>query len=82
MAIGKSSIQKRVAKAAEPAAEVKAPAAAPKAQPAPQPAPVAPVDTAVLANVAPETVEAMVGHKEDAKIEHVQVGQKMPNYLL
>ena len=40
------------------------------------------IDTAVLANVAPETVEAMVGHKEDAKIEHVQVGQKMPNYLL
>ena len=38
--------------------------------------------TAVLANVAPETVEAVVGHKEDAKVEHVQVGQKMPHYLL
>ena len=38
--------------------------------------------TAVLSSVAPETVEAVVGHKEDAKVEHVQVGQKMPNYLL
>ena len=47
--------------------------AAPKAE---QPA------TAVLSNVAPETVEAVVGHKEGEKVEHVQVGQKMPNYLL
>jgi hypothetical protein len=38
--------------------------------------------TAVLSNVAPETVEAVVGHKEGEKVEHVQVGQKMPNYLL
>ena len=38
--------------------------------------------TAVLSNVSPETVEAVVGHKENAKVEHVQVGQKMPHYLL
>ena len=37
---------------------------------------------AVLANVAPVTVEAVVGHKENAKVKHVQVGQKMPHYLL
>ena len=74
----------------EASAESKKPAAprksaASKAEaPAPQAAPAEPaaVDTAVLANVAPETVEAVVGHKEDAKVEHVQVGQKMPNYLL
>ena len=41
-----------------------------------------PVETAVLANVAPETVEAVIGHKENAKVEKVQIGQKMPSYLL
>ena len=40
------------------------------------------VDTAVLANVAPETVEAVLGHKEDTKYEKVQIGQKMPDFLL
>ena len=75
---------------AAPKAPAKRKTAASKAEaPAPQAMPIetaavetAAVDTAVLANVAPETVEAVVGHKEDAKVEHVQVGQKMPNYLL
>ena len=40
------------------------------------------VDTAVLANVSPETVAAVIGHKEDEKYEKVQIGQKMPNFLL
>ena len=38
--------------------------------------------TAVLSNVAPETVEAVVGHKEDTPSDKVQIGQKMPHYLL
>ena len=61
--------------------------AAPKAEPkkeAPVETPVeAPVvETAVLANVSPETVAAVIGHKEDAKYEKVQIGQKMPDFLL
>jgi hypothetical protein len=40
------------------------------------------VETTVLSNVAPETVEAVIGHKENAKVEKVQIGQKMPSYLL
>ena len=40
------------------------------------------VDTAVLTNVAPETVAAVIGHKEDEKYEKVQIGQKMPDFLL
>ena len=40
------------------------------------------VDTAVLANVSPETVAAVIGHKEDEKYEKVQIGGKMPNFLL
>ena len=53
---------------------VEAPAepAKPKTEPA----------VAVLANVAPETVEAVIGHKEDQGSDKVQVGQKMPHYLL
>ena len=40
------------------------------------------VDTAVLANVSPETVAAVIGHKEDEKYEKVQIGGKMPTFLL
>ena len=40
------------------------------------------VETAVLTNVAPETVEKVIGHKEDEKYEKVQIGQKMPNFLM
>ena len=55
--------------------------AAPKAEPVKETA--APVvETAVLANVSPETVAAVIGHKEDEKYEKVQIGQKMPDFLL
>jgi hypothetical protein len=40
------------------------------------------VETAVLANVSPETVAAVIGHDEKKPAEKVQIGQKMPNYLL
>ena len=54
--------------------------AAPKAAAPKVEAPV--VETAVLANVSPETVAAVIGHKEDEKYEKVQIGQKMPDFLL
>ena len=54
--------------------------AEPKAETAPVETPV--VETAVLSNVAPETVAAVIGHKEDEKYEKVQIGQKMPDFLL
>ena len=79
---------KAPAKKASTAPKAKAPTA-PKKAPAKKPvAPVeAPVEepkveTTVLANVAPETVEAVIGHKEDEKYEKVQIGQKMPDFLL
>ena len=53
---------------------------APKVEATPVEAPV--VETAVLTNVAPETVAAVIGHKEDEKYEKVQIGQKMPDFLL
>jgi hypothetical protein len=40
------------------------------------------VETAVLANVSPETVAAVIGHDEKKPSDKVQVGQKMPHYLL
>jgi hypothetical protein len=106
MALGKASIEKRVAKAAEPAAEeVKAVESAPvevevkpaqkktttkkttsctaKKAPAKKPAaPKAEPTTGVIANVSPEVVEKVVGHEENAEVEHVQIGTRMPSYLL
>ena len=40
------------------------------------------VDTAVIANIAPETVAAVIGHKENTGFEKVQIGEKMPVHLL
>ncbi len=40
------------------------------------------VEAAVLANVSPETVKAVIGHAENEKYEKVQIGQKMPDFLL
>lgn len=36
----------------------------------------------VLTNVSPEVVEAVVGHKEGEQVEHVQILDDMPSYLL
>ena len=96
MPIGKDSIKTRVAKVAPaevvdtPATEtveVKAPAkkAAPKKAAAPKAdAPVAApaVETAVLTNVAPETVAAVIGHDEKKAADKVKIGQKLPTHLL
>ena len=82
MPIGKDSITKRVAKTTPEekiAPELVATtAAAPVAAPVETPV----VETAVLTNVSPETVAAVIGHKEDEKYEKVQIGQKMPDFLL
>ncbi len=70
---------KKAASTAKKPAAVKPAAkkAAPKAE-----APVVEPATAVMGNVAPETVERVVGHAENAAVEHVQIGHKMPTHLL
>lgn len=97
MPIGKDSIQKRIAKTEEQTetAAPKAPArkrnTTPKAAKPAETAPAvqapaadaAPVSaTGVMANVAPETVEKVIGHEEGKGEKHVQLFDKMPNYLL
>jgi hypothetical protein len=73
MSLGKDSITKRVAK---PAQAAKAPA---KKAPAKK-APAAP-KAAVIANVAPETVQAVTGAPEGV-VKKVALGEAMPYYLL
>ena len=69
MPLGKDSIKKRVAKPAE-APTQKAPAkkAAPK--------------TAVVTNVAPETVEKVIARKEKDAVAKYSLGERLPYYLL
>ncbi len=43
---------------------------------------VAEVNTGVISNIAPETVEKVVGHKENDTVKKVSVGEEMPVYLL
>ena len=70
--------------------EVKAPAkkaapkkpAAPKAPKADAPVAAPAVETAVLTNVAPETVAAVIGHDEKKAADKVKIGQKLPAHLL
>jgi len=50
-------------------------------KPAPAETPAEPATT-VIANISPEVVEKVVGHEEGAATEHVQIGSKMPTYLL
>ena len=54
------------------------------AKPAAKKAPVktAEVKVGVIANVAPETVEKVVGHKENDAVEKVSIGEDMPVHLL
>ena len=40
------------------------------------------IDTAVIANIAPETVAAVIGHEEKSGFEKVQLGDKLPVHLL
>ena len=70
MSLGKSSIEKRVAKPATQSPAKKAPAkkAAPK--------------TTVIPNVAPETVEKVIAHKEGDSVVKFSLGENLPYYLL
>lgn len=74
--------------AAPKAPAKKAPAKKPATATAKKPAqkkPTAPkteVKEAVLSSVAPETVEAVIGHKENAKVETVKIGDELPIYLM
>jgi len=89
MPIGKDSITKRVAKietnevtqetvvtsVSEEKSEVKkAPAKKTSTKKAPT--------KAVLSNIAPETVEAVIGHKENKDFKKVEIGTDLPYYLL
>ena len=93
MPIGKDSITKRVAKVDTTAVETEKPAVAPKATAkkpatkttttttAKKPAAKKPATT-VIANVAPETVEAVIGHKENKEPQKVEIGTDLPYFLL
>ena len=89
MPIGKDSITKRVAKAEAvteaPVAEVVDTATpvveAIKKTPAKKTSSTKASKT-VIANIAPETVEAVIGHKEKKDIEKVEIGTALPYYLL
>ncbi len=80
----KKAPAKKTASAADGEKKPTAKKAAPKKETAPAPAEEKPaaVTTGVLSGVAPETVEAVIGHKEDEKYEKVRIGQKMPDFLL
>lgn len=59
-------------------------ATTPKKAPAKKPAPKAEpkVETTVISNIAPETVEAVIGRKETDETKKVQIGQDLPIYLM
>ena len=95
MPIGKDSIRKRVIGsdcAACGECTDKAPLAekttvserAPLAgkAPAQKPASAPAVTESVLTNVSPEVVEKVTGHAEGATSDHVQITDRMPDYLL
>ena len=71
---------KKTTTAKKPATKADAPKVESPAVEAPVSKPT--VDTAVLANVSPETVAAVIGHDEKKPSDKVKIGQKMPTYLL
>jgi hypothetical protein len=87
MPIGKDSITKRVAKIdateKEPIIEsVETPPPAVKATVKKSPAKKATTTKSVITNIAPETVEAVIGHKENKDISKVEIGTDLPYFLL
>lgn len=52
------------------------------AQSAQKPASAPAVTESVLTNVSPEVVEKVTGHAEGATSDHVQITDRMPDYLL
>ena len=47
----------------------------------PEPTTTEPITT-IIANISPEVVEKVVGHEEGQAAEHIQIGKKLPTYLL
>ena len=85
MPIGKDSITKRVAKAetTEKAPEtIEASALEVKPEAKKAPAKKSTPTKSVIANVSPETVEAVIGHKENKEIYKVEIGTDLPYFLL
>lgn len=90
MPIGKDSITKRVAKVettektpATETVETATPAVETEVKKAPAKKTTSTKATkTVIANVAPETVEAVIGHKENKDIKKVEIGTDLPYYLL
>ncbi len=96
MPIGKDSITKRVAKVDTTVAQtekVEAPVKKETEKAAPKtttkktttttkkPSAKKPA-TVVVPNIAPETVEKVVGHKENTDFKKVELGSELPYYLL
>ena len=75
MPLGKDSITKRVAKPAEVAVP------APVAKKAPTKK-TATVKATTIANIAPETVEAVTGKHENTGFEKIMLGDALPYHLL
>ena len=85
MPIGKDSITKRVAKveATEKAPEtVETPTPEVKTETKKTTAKKATINKGVIANISPETVEAVIGHKENKDIDKVEIGTDLPYFLL
>ena len=96
MPIGKDSITKRVAKietsapVAEDQVKAEAPVTATEPEKAVAPKKSTPKKTTtkkstaktVIANIAPETVKAVIGHEENSGFEKIEIGSELPYYLL
>ncbi len=78
----KSTTTKSAAKKPASSTAKKAPAKKPATETLTPPAEEPKVATNVLSNIAPETVEAVIGHKENEKFEKVQIGGDLPAFLL
>ena len=78
----KSTATKSTATKSTASTAKKAPSKKPATETLTPPAEEPKVATNVLSNVAPETVEAVIGHKEKENFEKVQIGEKMPEHLL
>ena len=89
MPIGKDSITKRVAKVDVIQAEAKTKEITPENDNQPVKKTTKSSSTkkdtttkAVMTNIAPETVEAVIGHKENSNFIKIGIGSPLPFYLL
>ena len=90
MPIGKDSITKRVAKTDTVEKEQKSEVADTKTsetktevkKPSAKKTTVAKTTQTVISNIAPETLEAVIGHKEKQSSDKIEIGTDLPYYLL